>query len=46
MKKIVLTTLGLVIALSIGFSSKDDTKLALAKEEAPQIIQYSHADHF
>ncbi|WP_301183886.1 hypothetical protein [Bacillus toyonensis] len=42
MKKLVLATLGLVIALSFS-NNTGDTQHALEKEE---IIQYSHADHF
>ena len=42
MKKLVLATLGLVIALSFS-NNTGDTQHALKKEE---IIQYSHADHF
>ena len=42
MKKLVLATLGLVIALSFN-NNTGDTQHALKKEE---IIQYSHADHF
>ncbi|MFY0220101.1 hypothetical protein [Bacillus cytotoxicus] len=43
MKKFVFATLGLVMALAIGWNNEDDTQHALQKEE---IIQYSHADHF
>ncbi|SCC69450.1 Uncharacterized protein BTT61001_06245 [Bacillus thuringiensis] len=42
MKKLVLATLGLVIALSF-INNTGDKQHALKKEE---IIQYSHADHF
>ncbi|EMY4797511.1 hypothetical protein PDN14_26920 [Bacillus cereus group sp. Bc222] len=45
MKKIVLTTLGLMLSLSIGLSSKDEVNTAKTKDGSP-IIQYSHADHF
>ncbi|MCU5201635.1 MULTISPECIES: hypothetical protein [Bacillus cereus group] len=45
MKKIVLATLGLMLSLSIGLSSKSDVNSVQAKEDSP-IIQYSHADHF
>lgn len=42
MKKLVLVTLGLAIALSFS-NNTGDTQNALEKEK---IIQYSHADHF
>ncbi|WP_254905100.1 hypothetical protein [Bacillus toyonensis] len=42
MKKLVLATLGVTIALSFS-NNTGNTQHALKKEE---IIQYSHADHF
>jgi hypothetical protein len=45
-KKAVLTTLGLIMALTIGLNQDVDTQYASKQKETSQYTLYTHGDHF